>query len=123
MEGRTYNLYGYKGKMVRDAIHSYDVLTAFEAYFREPRPAEVYNLGGGRLANVSHIEAFRLAQQITGREAKVNYVDQPRVGDHQWWISSMAKFRSHYPQWRQSYDIPAILGEIYEAHADIWIPQ
>lgn len=121
MEGRTYNLYGYKGKMVRDAIHAHDVLTAFEAYWRDPRPGEVYNLGGGRLANVSHIEAFRLAEDITGQEARVNYVDQPRLGDHQWWISSMAKFRSHYPQWRQVYDIPTILREIYEAHAEIWI--
>ena len=77
MEGRTYNFYGYKGKMVRDAIHSHDVLTAFEAYFRNPRPGEVYNLGGGRFSNTSHIEAFRIAEEITGREAKINYVDQP----------------------------------------------
>lgn len=123
MEGRTYNLYGYKGKMVRDAIHSHDVLTAFEAYFRRPRQAEVYNLGGGRFANVSHIEAFRLAEEITGREAVINYVDQTRVGDHQWWIGSMARFQSHYPEWRHTYDIPTVLKEIYEAHADTWIPR
>ncbi|MGH3682129.1 MAG: NAD-dependent epimerase/dehydratase family protein, partial [Natronosporangium sp.] len=88
MEGRTYNLYGYKGKMVRDAIHSHDVLTAFEAFFRSPRSAEVYNLGGGRFSNASHLEAFRIAEEITGREAKINYIDQHRVGDPQWWISS-----------------------------------
>ncbi len=123
MEGRTYNLYGYKGKMVRDAIHSHDVLTAFEAFFRQPSSAEVYNLGGGRFANVSHIEAFQLAEEITGRTAVINYVDQPRVGDHQWWIGSMEKFRSHYPDWRQTYDIESILREIYEANADNWIPQ
>jgi CDP-paratose 2-epimerase len=122
MEGRTYNLYGYKGKMVRDAIHSHDVLTAFEAFFREPRTAEVYNLGGGRFANTSHIEAFRLAEEITGRPAKINYVEQARVGDHQWWVSSMAKFSEHYPGWKMTYDIPAILREIYEANRDTWKP-
>jgi CDP-paratose 2-epimerase len=123
MEGRTYTIYGYKGKMVRDAIHSYDVVTAFEAFFRNPRPGEVYNLGGGRYSNASHLEAFRIAEELTGREAKIRYVDQPRVGDHQWWISSMAKFQSHYPDWRLTYDVPRILREMYEANADIWVPR
>ena len=123
MEGRTYNLYGYKGKMVRDAIHSHDVLTAFEAFFRNPRSAEVYNLGGGRYSNTSHIEAFRLAEEITGREAKINYIDRPRIGDHQWWISSMARFEEHYPDWKITYDVPMILREIYEANVDRWVPR
>jgi CDP-paratose 2-epimerase len=122
MEGRTYNLYGYKGKMVRDAIHSHDVLTAFEAFFREPRSGEVYNIGGGRFSNTSHIEAFRLAEEISGRPAEINYVEQNRLGDHQWYISSMAKFEEHYPSWKMSYDVPAILREIYEANADKWLP-
>lgn len=121
MEGRTYHLYGYKGKMVRDAIHSHDVLTAFEAYFRDPRSAEVYNLGGGRFSNTSHIEAFRIAEEITGREAMVDYVDRHRIGDHQWWVSSMAKFQAHYPDWRPTYDVPTILREIYQANTDIWV--
>ncbi|HEX6968087.1 MAG TPA: NAD-dependent epimerase/dehydratase family protein [Micromonosporaceae bacterium] len=123
MEGRTYNLYGYKGKMVRDAIHSHDVLTAFEAFFRNPRSGEVYNLGGGRHANTSHIEAFRIAEEITGQQAKINYVDRPRIGDHQWWISSMARFEEHYPDWKPTYDIPMILREIYEANVDKWVPR
>ena len=121
MEGRTYSIYGYKGKMVRDAIHSRDVLTAFEAFFRNPRGGEIYNLGGGRFSNASHLEAFRIAEEITGREARTGYVDQPRIGDHQWWISSMAKFQSHYPDWRLTYDVPAILREMYEANADVWV--
>lgn len=121
MEGRTYRIFGYKGKMVRDAIHSHDVLTAFEAYFRDPRPGEVYNLGGGRHSNASHLEAFQLAAGITGREPQVEYVDQARVGDHQWWISSMAKFEAHYPGWQMAYDVPKILHEIYEANVDIWV--
>jgi CDP-paratose 2-epimerase len=123
MEGRTYTIYGYKGKMVRDAIHSRDVLAAFEAFFRNPRGGEIYNLGGGRFSNASHLEAFRVAEEITGRKAATTYVDQPRIGDHQWWISSMAKFRAHYPDWRQTYDVPAILREIHEANADIWVPK
>ncbi len=121
MEGRTYNLYGYQGKMVRDAIHSHDVLTAFEAFFRAPRSGEVYNLGGGRHANTSHIEAFQLAQEISGQPATINYVDQPRLGDHQWYISSMAKFQEHYPSWSITYDVPAILREIHGANADKWV--
>ncbi len=122
MEGRTYNLFGYKGKMVRDAIHSHDVLTAFEAFFRAPRVAEVYNLGGGRQSNASHIEAFRIAEEICGNDAKINYVEQNRVGDHQWYVSSMARFRAHYPEWDLTYDVPAILREIYEANVDVWKP-
>lgn len=121
MEGRTYNLFGYKGKMVRDAIHSHDVLTAFEAFFRNPRSGEVYNLGGGRFSNTSHLEAFAIAEKIAGREAKVNYVEQARMGDHQWYVSDMAKFQAHYPDWRMTYDVPAILNEIYEANVDKWM--
>ncbi|WP_155369301.1 NAD-dependent epimerase/dehydratase family protein [Catellatospora vulcania] len=121
MEGRTYNLFGYKGKMVRDAIHSHDVLTAFEAFFRSPRSGEVYNLGGGRFSNTSHLEAFAIAEKIAGKEAKVNYVEQARMGDHQWYVSDMAKFQAHYPDWQMTYNVPAILNEIYEANADKWM--
>ncbi|MFB9234716.1 NAD-dependent epimerase/dehydratase family protein [Plantactinospora siamensis] len=123
MEGRTYNLFGYKGKMVRDAIHSHDVLTAFEAFFRNPRSGEVYNLGGGRHSNASHIEAFRLAEEISGREAKINYLERNRTGDHQWWISSTARFEEHYPDWKLTYDVPMILREIYQANAENWVPK
>jgi len=122
MEGRTYNLFGYKGKQVRDAIHSHDVLTAFEAFFRNPRVGEVYNLGGGRFSNASPLEAFRITEEISGREAKINYVEQNRIGDHQWWISSMARFEEHYPDWKMTYDVPAIVREIYEANVDKWVP-
>lgn len=123
MERRTYNLYGYKGKMVRDAIHSHDVLTAFEAFFRNPRSAEVYNLGGGRHSNASHIEAFRMAAEITGNEPRITYLEQNRIGDHQWWIGSMARFQEHYPAWRMTYDVPKILREMYEANVDTWVPR
>jgi CDP-paratose 2-epimerase len=122
MEGRTYKIFGYQGKMVRDSIHSHDVLTAFEAFFRNPRSAAVYNLGGGRFSNSSHLEAFAIAEKITGHEMKTEYVDQNRIGDHKWWIGSNARFQADYPEWKQVYDVPMILQEIYEANVDRWVP-
>jgi CDP-paratose 2-epimerase len=83
--------------MVRDAIHSHDLVSAFEAFHRRPRVAEVYNMGGGRFSNCSHLEAFQIAAEITGLEARTDYVEENRVGDHQWWISGTARFEAHYP--------------------------
>ena len=88
MEGRTYNLFGYKGKMVRDAIHSHDVLTAFEAFFRNPRSARSTTSAAAGFSNASHLEAFALAEEITGQRDDHQYVEQNRIGDHQWWIGS-----------------------------------
>jgi CDP-paratose 2-epimerase len=122
MEQRQYHIYGYKGKQVRDAIHSSDLVSSFEAFFRAPRVAEVYNMGGGRASNCSVIEAFQLASEITGLEAKTDYVEENRVGDHQWWVSSTARFEEHYPDWKITYDVPAILREMYEANQDVWKP-
>ncbi|MBW6435995.1 NAD-dependent epimerase/dehydratase family protein [Actinoplanes hulinensis] len=120
MEQRTYKIFGYKGKMVRDAIHSHDLITAFEAFHKAPRVAEIYNMGGGRFSNCSHIEAFKIASEITGLEARTEYVDQARQGDHQWWISGTGRFEEHYPDWKLTYDVPAILREIYEANNEVW---
>jgi CDP-paratose 2-epimerase len=122
MERRTYKIFGYRGKMVRDAIHSHDVVAAFEAFFRDPRSAAVYNLGGGRHSNCSHLEAFALAQEITGIEMITEYQDANRVGDHQWWIGSNAAFQADYPDWKQVYDVPMILQEIHAANVDRWTP-
>jgi CDP-paratose 2-epimerase len=122
MERRVYTIFGYKGKMVRDAIHSNDVVTAFEAFFRAPRSAEVYNLGGGRQSNCSHLEAFALAQEITGIEMRTRYDETARTGDHQWYVSDMGRFSAHYPDWKQTYDVPAILREIHAANKDNWKP-
>ncbi|MEO3746799.1 NAD-dependent epimerase/dehydratase family protein [Plantactinospora sp. B5E13] len=123
MERRTYKIFGYRGKQVRDAIHSHDVVAAFEAFFRNPRSAAVYNLGGGRHSNTSMREAFTLAERITGQEMVTEYVEANRVGDHQWWIGSNAAFQADYPDWKQVYDVPMILQEIYEANVDKWVPQ
>ena len=122
MERRPYTIYGYKGKQVRDAIHSHDVVAAFEAFFRAPRSAEVYNLGGGRHSNASVLEAIALAEKISGNELSCSYVDTNRIGDHIWWIGSNARFEANYPQWTLTYDVPTILQEIYEANVDKWVP-
>ncbi len=122
MERRTYNIYGYKGKQVRDAIHCNDVVSAFEAFFRNPRSAEVYNIGGGRHSNCSNLEAFALSEKISGNQMNTVYVEQNRVGDHIWWIGSNARFQEHYPEWKLTYDVPAILQEIHDANVDRWRP-
>jgi CDP-paratose 2-epimerase len=115
-----YTVYGYKGKQVRDAIHSADLIQAFHQVLRAPRVAEVYNIGGGRLSNCSVLEAIEISQDIAGRHLEWNYVDQNRIGDHIWWIGDNGRFQSHYPEWRMEYDVERILKEIHESNVDRW---
>jgi CDP-paratose 2-epimerase len=122
MQRRRYTIYGYGGKQVRDAIHSHDLVSAFEAYFHHPRPGEVYNMGGGRHANCSIREAMTLAEQITGQPMNTTYTAANRIGDHMWWISGLHRFQHDYPGWKLTYDIPAILTEIHDANTDRWTP-
>lgn len=118
--GRPYTVFGYKGKQVRDNIHSADLIAAFHEVFKAPRIGEVYNIGGGRLSNCSMIEAVTLCEQITGRPMDITYTDQNRSGDHIWWVSDNGRFASHYPDWRLRYDVPAILREIHALNAERW---
>ncbi|MET1081510.1 MAG: NAD-dependent epimerase/dehydratase family protein [Burkholderiales bacterium] len=111
-EGREYRIYGYKGKQVRDNLHSYDVCTAFEAFYRNPRSAVVYNLGGGRANSVSVVEAIAHFEEILGRRLGVRYVDQNRIGDHICYISDLRRFRADYPQWMVTRSLDAILREV-----------
>lgn len=111
---RTYMIFGYKGKQVRDNIHSSDLVNAFYYFFKAPRLAEVYNIGGGRFANVSVLEAIEICQQLSGRKLDVEYIEKSRLGDHIWWISDVSKFKSHYPQWDYKYNIQDTIREIYE---------
>jgi CDP-paratose 2-epimerase len=120
MTGTPYKVFGYGGKQVRDAIHSHDLVRAFDAFFRSPRSAAVYNIGGGRFSNVSVLEAIGLCERISGRELGWEYVESNRIGDHIWWISSNALFESHYPDWSMAYDAERILAEIYESNRDRW---
>ena len=120
MTGTPYTVYGYKGKQVRDAIHSKDLVRALHEVFKNPRTAEVYNIGGGRRSNCSVLEAIELSQKIAGEELEWSYSDRNRTGDHIWWIGDNAKFESHFPEWQLEYDVEMILGEIYEANVDRW---
>jgi len=112
--GRHYTVYGYKGKQVRDNIHARDLVAAFWHVFRSPRSGEVYNIGGGRHANCSMLEAIGVCERLTGRPMSWSYEEVNRVGDHLWWISDIRKFQTHYPTWQLTYDIRAILEEIQD---------
>lgn len=113
--GRTYRVFGYKGKQVRDNIHSYDVARAVDAIFRAPRSGEVYNLGGGRGNSCSIIEAFARVEALTGNAMRHEYVAQHRAGDHICYISDLARFRSHFPGWEITKSLDAIFEEIVAA--------
>jgi CDP-paratose 2-epimerase len=115
VNGTPYDVIGYKGKQVRDNIHSHDLINAFDAFFRAPRNGEVYNMGGGRFSNCSMLEAIQMCEEISGKKLDWTYVETPRTGDHQWWISDCNKFAEHYPEWKYKYDVRAILEEIYDA--------
>ena len=119
--GTPYTVFGYKGKQVRDNIHSLDLVRAFHEFFRAPRSGEVYNIGGGRASNCSMREAVALCEEITGRPMRTSYTDQNRAGDHIWWISDNGRFQDHYPEWSLRYDVPAILREIHEMNAERWL--
>jgi CDP-paratose 2-epimerase len=118
--GTPYTVFGYKGKQVRDNIHSADLIDAMDCFFRAPRRAEVYNIGGGRFSNCSMLEAIALAEEIAGRRLAWTYSETNRIGDHIWWISGVQKFSAHYPEWRHTYDVPRICREIYDANVDRW---
>jgi len=111
-EERVYRVYGYKGKQVRDNLHSYDVCTAIEAFYESPRCAAVYNLGGGRANSISVLEAVARYEELFGRRLRVEYVDQNRAGDHICYISDLRRFRADYPRWTVSRSLDDILREI-----------
>jgi CDP-paratose 2-epimerase len=115
LSGRTYRIYGYGGKQVRDNIHSYDVATAVNAIYENPRCGEVYNLGGGRENSCSILEAFQHVERLTGTPMKYEYVEQNREGDHICYISDLTRFREHYPTWELSKSLDMIFEEIVAA--------
>jgi CDP-paratose 2-epimerase len=115
LAGEVYTVFGYKGKQVRDNIHSFDVVRAAEEYFRNPRPGEVYNIGGGRENSISILEAFDRIQQITGKTVRWKYREEPRKGDHICYISDLRKIRLDFPNWRLTHSLDQILLEISQA--------
>jgi len=118
MTGTPYTVIGYKGKQVRDNLHSADLVRAFELVIEEPKAGEVYNIGGGREVNCSVLEAVEACRALTGRRIDYDYDPQPRVGDHVWYVSDLTKFRLHYPTWRIEYDLDAILRDIADRRRD-----
>jgi CDP-paratose 2-epimerase len=112
IEGRLYKVYGYKGKQVRDNIHSHDVARFIEAFLAAPRVAEVYNLGGGRDNSCSIWEAFKIAESFTGKPQQYEYVDENRIGDHICYISDLTKIKKHYPEWDLSVSLNETIDQI-----------
>lgn len=108
-----YTIFGYKGKQVRDNIHSHDLVNMFWQFYLNPRQGEVYNAGGGRFANCSMLEAIVLCEKITGNKLQYTLSDTNRIGDHIWYISDLNKFKSHYPEWEQKWSLENTLVDIY----------
>jgi CDP-paratose 2-epimerase len=117
LRGKTFTIFGYKGKQVRDQIHSLDVVRAFEAFIAAPRAGEVYNLGGGRESNASILECFAMIEAASGRKVSWRYDEKNREGDHICYISDMAKFRAHYPAWSLTRRVPDIIDEMVRFEA------
>ena len=120
MTGEPYTVLGYKGKQVRDNIHSSDFVNALFHFYQQPRVAEVYNIGGGRFSNCSMLEAIAMSEELVGKKLNWTYADTNRIGDHIWWISDMGKFRQHYPQWQPQYDVRDIIEQMVTSNGERW---
>jgi CDP-paratose 2-epimerase len=115
LEGRTYRIFGYKGKQVRDNIHSHDVVGFIQRFIEAPRVGEVYNLGGGRANSISILESFKLIESISSKPMVHEYVDKNREGDHICYISNLHKMKAHYPGWNITKDLNTTFVEIHES--------
>jgi CDP-paratose 2-epimerase len=120
MTGTPYKVFGYKGKQVRDNIHSYDLIQAFDNFFQAPRSGEVYNIGGSRFSHCSMLEAIQICEEISGQKLEYTYEEDNRMGDHIWYVSDVSKFQEHYPRWSLTKDIRTILTEIFEFNTERW---
>ena len=115
LEKKQYTIFGYKGKQVRDNIHSQDLVSMFWHFYQNPRSGEVYNAGGSRNNSCSLLEAITLCEEISGKKLQYRYTEKNRIGDHIWDISDVSKFQSHNPDWCYKYDLKAIVEEIYHS--------
>lgn len=120
VSGTHFTVYGYKGKQVRDLMHASDLVSAFVEYSKNPRPAEVYNLGGGRKVNFSIVEAIDRAEALTGKPMNWSYLSVMRAGDAIWWIGDNSKFEAHYPQWALTRNLDMIFEEVHETNVNRW---
>jgi CDP-paratose 2-epimerase len=117
--GITYHIYGYKGKQVRDNIHSYDLVNTFYHFYLNPRNGVVYNMGGSRFSNCSVLEAIQIIEEISHKKVNYIYEDKPRRGDHIWYISNVRKFKKDYPDWHYTRNIRQIIEEIYDGQKNL----
>ena len=115
-----YTIRGYGGKQVRDSIHAADLAEAFMRFVGVPRVAAVYNIGGGRSASCSVLEAISMCEEIIGRPVETSVDPVARIGDHRWWISDIGQFQADHDGWYPRYDIPSALREMYEQNAERW---
>ena len=111
---KKYSIIGYKGKQVRDNIHSYDLVNCFWEFYKKPRKGTIYNIGGGRYSNCSIIEALEMVEKLCNIKIKKEYINKNRVGDHIWYISDLRKFKKDYPNWKQKYNTKKIIEELIE---------
>jgi CDP-paratose 2-epimerase len=118
LSGQKYTVYGYQGKQVRDNIHAFDVARFAHAFIQNPRAGEVYNLGGGRANSCSILEAFQIAENVSGKKMVYDYVDRNREGDHICYISDLSKMRAHYPDWQLTKSLNDIFEEIHRAWSE-----
>lgn len=116
VKGKSYTIFGYKGKQVRDNIHSYDLVMAFDEFFKNPRQGEVYNMGGSRYSNISVIETIDMIEELSGYKLNYNLSEINRIGDHIWYISDVSKFKNHFPNWNYKYNIKMIISDIINYH-------
>ncbi len=114
IQGKKYFIYGYKGKQVRDNIHSHDLVNMFWHFYKNPKKGEVYNAGGSRFSNCSILEAIEICEKLSGKKLDYEYTAQNRIGDHIWYISDISKFKSHYSNWNFEYSLEKIMEEIFE---------
>ena len=113
---KKYSLIGYKGKQVRDNIHSFDLVNCFWEFYKKPKYGEVYNIGGGRFSNCSIIEALELVEKISNINIKKKIIKENRIGDHIWYISNTSKFKKDYPKWKQKFNTMRIIEELINSH-------
>ena len=114
LKNKKYNIIGYKGKQIRDNLHSFDLVNCFWEFYKKPRKGEIYNIGGGRYSNCSILEALQIVEKIKNIKIKKKFYNLPRVGDHIWYISNLSKFKKHYPKWKQKYNTLKIIEELID---------
>lgn len=118
IEEKEYSIFGYKGKQVRDNIHSYDVARFIDEFIKSPRIAEVYNIGGGKENSISILEAFQMISEISGKKMNYKYIDQNRIGDHICYYSDLRKMKEHYPDWEITKSIKDVFIDIYSRYME-----